>query len=288
MVVTYRLGTFAIALPFLFAIGALAQAAGDSDKSANDLARRVITNEAKTEAADHSHWMLRLETDKPEGKEVSEVVETAHGNLQRHLVLNGRPLTENQQREEDRRIERLVHNPAALRKSSKADSDDSEQSQKLLKMMPDAFLFTFGERRGDLVQLHFKPNPRYHAATREAQVFHAMQGDIWLSEKQSRLAQITGRLDQEVKFGRGLLGHLDSGGTFEVKQEEVAPGYWELILLNVNMKGKVLFFKTISVQQHERRSGFRKLPDDVTLAQAAEMLRKEITVAQGTASKDSR
>jgi hypothetical protein len=29
-----------------------------------------------------------------------------------------------------------------------------------------------------------------------------------------------------------------------VKQEEVQPGYWELAVLDVDMKGKALFFKT--------------------------------------------
>jgi len=52
-----------------------------------------------------------------------------------------------------------------------------------------------------------------------------------------------------VKFGGGLLGHLHPGGTLDVKQAEVAPGYWELTVLNVHMKGKALFFKTIAVNQ---------------------------------------
>ena len=38
----------------------------------------------------------------------------------------------------------------------------------------------------------------------------------------------------------------DKGGSFDVKQEPVAPGYWELTVLNVHMTGKALFFKSIS------------------------------------------
>jgi hypothetical protein len=36
-----------------------------------------------------------------------------------------------------------------------------------------------------------------------------------------RLEEISGRLSQEVKFGEGILGHLDRGGDFDVKQAEV-------------------------------------------------------------------
>jgi hypothetical protein len=116
------------------------------------------------------------------------------------------------------------------------------------------------------------PTRRFHPPDREAKVFHAKEGNIWLDTKQNRLAEITGHLTQEVKFGGGFLGHLDKGGKFYVKQEEVAPGYWELTRLNVQMNGKALFFKTISVRQKYTRGDLKRIPDNLTIAQAAEML----------------
>jgi hypothetical protein len=78
-----------------------------------------------------------------------------------------------------------------------------------------------------------------------------------------------------VKFGGGLLGHLDQGGEFYVRQAEVEPGCWELITMTVNMKGKALFFKTIGVQQTEHRLAFHRVPDNLTPAQAAKILRNQ-------------
>jgi hypothetical protein len=75
-----------------------------------------------------------------------------------------------------------------------------------------------------------------------------MQGEVWVNTNHRRLVEISGHLIHDVKFGGGLLGHLDKGGEFRVQQAEVEPGYWELISLTVNMKGKALFFKTIGVQ----------------------------------------
>jgi hypothetical protein len=72
-----------------------------------------------------------------------------------------------------------------------------------------------------------------------------------------------------------MLGHLDQGGTLEVKQAVVAPGYWEVTLLNVSMKGKALFFKTIGIQQRYTKSNFKQVTDDLSLAKAAEMLEKQ-------------
>ena len=73
-----------------------------------------------------------------------------------------------------------------------------------------------------------------------------------------------------------MLGHLSSGGQFDVKQSEVASGYWEPTLVNVDMNGKALFFKTISVQQKKYQRNFRRVPDGVTLPQAADSLRQQV------------
>ncbi|HET6181241.1 MAG TPA: hypothetical protein VFE61_30265 [Candidatus Sulfotelmatobacter sp.] len=129
----------------------------------------------------------------------------------------------------------------------------------------------------------FKPNPHFRPPSHEAAVFHATEGVLWVNAKQLRLAEISGHLTRPVKFAGGVLGHLDAGGQFYVKQEEVQPGYWELAALNVSMEGKALFFKTIGVQQKMERSGFRRVPDDLTAAQVAKLLYQRVRAASGGA-----
>src|SRR5438552_2695501 len=169
---------------------------------------------------------VRLETQKPNGQtEADEVVETQNRDLKRPLLINARALTAEQQQKSDKRIRQFVRNPATLRKSLNEKNQDAARSQRLLKMLPDAFHFNYGERRGDIIQLNFAPNPSFHPPTHEAEVFHAMEGSVWVNGKEARVEEITGHLIHEVKFGRGLLGHLNKGGTFDVKQAEVARGY---------------------------------------------------------------
>ena len=226
--------------------------------------------------------MLRLETEKAHRKEVYEVVETKNGDLKRLLLINGHSLTARQEREAEEQIRRLASNPSALRKSLKEENDDAAQSQRMLKTLPQALIFRFGEKKGDAVELLFSPNPHFHPPTREAQVFQAMEGKMWLDTKQQRLIELSGHLTREVKFGGGWLGHLNPGGQFYVKQAEVAQGYWELTCLNVNMQGRALLFKTISVQQKLQRSDFHQISDDLTMAQAADLLRKQTLAAAKT------
>jgi len=273
-----RRASFLILLLFVFSLGASPQA---SQEQPNELARRILQNELRVEAQDHSHWMFRLDTENEKGEaEVDEVVETPHGDLKLPISINGAPLTPKERQESEKGLERLVTNPGALEKSRKDQNQDAARSQHLLKMLPDAFIFTYGERRGNLLQLAFRPNLKFRPAGHEEQVFHAMEGSLWVDDHENRLAEISGQLMDEVRFGGGLLGHLDKGGTFDVKQAPVAPGYWEMTLLNVHMNGKALFFKTIAVRQKYSRSNFQRVPDDLTAANGAEMLKKQVSSDQ--------
>lgn len=236
-----------------------------------------MDNEIRAQDHDNTHWMLRLETHKPgSATEVDEVIQTPKGELQLPILINGHPPSKAEEREAEQHVQQLVNNANVIQKTRKEKSEDYQRSRRMLKMLPDAFLYTYGERRGDRVQLIFKPNPRFRSRGFEEEVFHAMDGSLWVDDKQNRLAEISGTLTNGVKFLGGLLGHLDKGGTFDVQQEPEAPGYWELTVLNVHMTGKVLFFKTISQQQQFSRSEFRRMPDNLSLAQAAEMLKKDV------------
>src|SRR5258708_32663469 len=122
----------------------------------NEFVRQSIDNELQAEKTDHSHWMLRLETRKSGKTEVREVVETKDGDLDWLISVNGKPLPENQRRERERGLQRLISNPAELKKSQREKDEEQARSQSLLKLLPDALVFEYGEQREDLVELKFK------------------------------------------------------------------------------------------------------------------------------------
>jgi hypothetical protein len=251
---------------------------GSLGVSAADLARRVITNELKFQD-DHTNWMYRLEKEQHGKKQVEEIIETKEGSLSRLLSINGQPLTAEQQKEEDQRVQELLTSGSAKRKLQRALDAEILQGRRLFKMLPDAFVFNYAAGDGNLVKLSFKPNPNFHPPSLEARVFHDMEGQMWVDCKQERLAAFKGHLTQDVKFGLGLLGHLDKGGHFDVRQAEVVPGHWDMTTMSVEMTGKALLFKSIGVQKMENRRDFHQVSDDLTLTQAADILDRHVVVA---------
>ncbi|MGA7925519.1 MAG: hypothetical protein WCA20_05940 [Candidatus Sulfotelmatobacter sp.] len=246
--------------------------------SANDLAARVITNELNFQD-DHTNWMYRLEKEQYGKKLIEEIVETKEGSLSRLVSINDRPLTAKQQLEEDQRVRMLITSRSAQQKLGRALDAETLQGRRLFKMLPDAFVFSYAGGDGNLVKLSFRPNPSFHPPSMEARVFHDMEGEMWVDCKQERLAGFDGHLTQTVKFGFGLLGHLDKGGHFEVRQAEVVFGHWDMTALSLEMTGKALLFATIGVQKRENHRDFHRVADDLTLTEAAEMLNKQLVVA---------
>lgn len=262
---------------------ALAGSQSGPQLSAGDLIKAVIHTELNSPATTDVRWKYVLEKETDGKRETREVVETKSGSLDHLIAIAGRPLSSAQQRDESERILRLSRSPEEQRKLEQSRRKDAEQCNAFMQMIPNAFVFEYaGEYAGEndaLVKLTFKPNPAFRPPSREGRVLHEMAGEIWVDAKQQRLASIRGQLLNEVKFAGGLFGHLEKGGEFTVKRTEIAAGRWEMTEMEVNMRGKALLFKTISVQQKERHRDFVRVPEDLTMADAATILLKQALIA---------
>jgi hypothetical protein len=247
--------------------------------SANDLVRAVVANELRFQDGSHGRWMYRVEREEQGKKKTKEVVQTRLGSLDRLVAIEGQPLNAKEQKDESERIGNLLLNPVEQQRLEQTKKKDAEQCKAFFRLFPDALSFNYAGRDGDLIKVSYRPNPSFQPPSREARVFHEMEGEMWVHETQRRLVRIRGHLIADVKFAGGLLGHLEKGGHFNVEQRELSPGQWDLTFMEVDMKGKALFFKTIDVNEKEYRSDFRTVPDGLTLAEAADILSNEVTVA---------
>jgi len=270
---------FSTAMLLVVSFPGSAQSQSAAPSSAADLVKAVIRTELNPPDATQIRWKYLLDKEVDGKQETRQVVEIKSGSLDRLIAIAGNPLSDAQQRDEVARIQRLSHHPEEQRKLEQTRRKDSEQCNAFLRMIPDAFLFDYAGNSGSLVKIAFKPDPRFNPTSREAKVLHEMAGEIWVDAQQHRLVSIRGQLMNEVKFAGGLLGHLEKGGQFTVKRSEIASGDWELTDMAINMHGKILLLKTISVQQKELHHNFERVPDDLNLPDAAGLLLKQSLVA---------
>jgi hypothetical protein len=249
-------------------------AAGGSRAQATPAAAELVSAVVANELADREKlrkWVCMVE--KREGKQtLSEVkVDTKDGPLFRLLAIDGTALNSEQRRQDDARIGRLMKDPRPLLKLKQAETDDELKLQKLLSLMPQAFVFDYDGTEGDLLRVKFRPNPGYVPPTYEARVIHSLAGTILIDSKQTRLTKVSGQLVNQVNFGFGLLGRIDSG-TLELERIEVGPQQWKTAFINIHFSGRAVLFKTINKDQYERRFDFRAVSSDLSLSDARDLL----------------
>jgi hypothetical protein len=256
---------------FLLTVACMALAlAQSSPPLAAELVNVVVANELADRAAQRK-WMYTIE--KQDGKQIftEEQVETRNGPLYRLLAINGKALEPEQRQRDDARIDRLLNNPSEQLKVKRAHDEDEQKLETLMHLMPEAFLYDYDGLEGNLVRVKFRPKPNYNPPTYEARVVHSLAGTILIDSQQKRLARLSGQLINPVEFGYGLLGHVDNGGTVKIGRVEVGPSQWKTALIDIQLSGRLVLFKTISKQECEIRSDFRPVPDNLSLSQASDL-----------------
>ncbi len=226
--------------------------------------QRAVNNELAKDNADHSHW-LYFEGDLKPGNYVRQwVAETSNGNLRRVVQVGGQKLTPEQQ---EQRVNTYLANTSQQNKQRRNEAHDDRQAEEMLELLPHAFLWTREGEKGSDTVLRFRPDPNFKAPDLESKVFAAMEGEMRVDTRQMRITSIKGRLIQNVKIFGGLLGELDSGGTFDVERRETGEGVWQITQTHVHIHGHALIFHSISEEEDDEKWDFKPLPAQVTMRQ---------------------
>jgi hypothetical protein len=249
-----------------------------------ELIRKAVKNELEADQGVAEHFMFRGVKSTPRGSTTRLYAETKEGSAGLIIAYDGKALTPDQQQSEQARLDRLIHDPEELRKKRAQEREDAERTTRIMRALPDAFLYEdAGEQTGSagigrtgdpLANLKFRPNPAYQPPSRVEEVLTGMQGHILVDAVHYRIASIDGTLFKSVGFGWGILGHLNSGGHFVVHQQDV-DNVWEISSMTVNFTGKILLFKSLNIESTEMYSDFKRISKDLTFAQAVELLKKE-------------
>ena len=245
-----------------------------SGASATQFVQQVINNELDGTKNDHSRFMYRIRKETPKGSTTKQIIETNEGNVARLTAVNDQVPNADQRKQDDERIQKLVNDPEERRRKHHEQQEDAKKAEEMLRVLPQAFMYEEIGREGELIRFHFYPIPHFDPPNREASVYRGMEGTLTVDGRQKRLVKIDGHLFQDVTFGWGILGRLERGGTFLVEQRQIEGPRWEVVTMDINMNGKALFFKTISMHEKEVSSDFHRVAENLNLQQGVDMLER--------------
>lgn len=262
----------------------------DADRSYKPTAGELVVAVVANEISDREKlqkWLFLIE--KRAGKQtLTELqVETKEGPLYRLLAIDGTALTLEERKQDDARIGRLLKDSRQLQKLKQAQDEDEIKLEKLIGLLPQAFIYDYDGVEDTLLRIRFRPNPDYAPPTYEARVIHSLAGTILIDPEHKRLAKVSGQLMNRVEFGYGLLGRIDSG-TVELGRVPVGPQEWKTAFISIHFTGRLAIFKSISKDQYERRSEFRTVSSDLSLSDAKALLVANIPPRLQTAETSQR
>ncbi|PYY03623.1 MAG: hypothetical protein DMG64_07130 [Acidobacteria bacterium] len=273
---------FACALSCCSATFASAAASSDQatefqpNAQARDLVRKVVANELKQEELDKSRYMFKLKKVTPKVTRVQQIVQTNQGSIARTLLIDGKPPADDLRKAEEEKIQKLIGDLDEQKRRQKREKEDENRAQIMVRALPNAFFYQEIRRDGDTLKLRFRPDPSYEPQSREESIYTGMAGELWLNIPQERLRKIDAHLFHDVDFGWGILGRLYKGGSFMVEQEQVDASHWDTTVLKLDLRGKALLVKSLVYDEQEFENDFHRLPDHISLAEGADILKKGV------------
>jgi hypothetical protein len=280
-----------------------APAPAPAPADAQALLNRALANELRA-AQDPGHPMrYRLCKTSPRLASTKLIIETKDGLVARLISINGQPLSEDDEKKEQSRLDGLLTDPARQHHRKASEVEDAARALKVLRELPRAFLYQLAS--GDtasgqttqadaatapspagapaisnsaatpassLIKYTFKPNPAFDPPDLETELLTQMKGDIWIDPTEERVTHLEGHLQQDVDFGWGILGRLNKGGWIAIEQADVGAHQWRVVHFKMQMSGRLLI-KTKVFDTSEDETDFAPVPVGLDYQKAIEMLR---------------
>jgi hypothetical protein len=254
---------------------ALGQAAGEASQGQTSLEsippRSWVVDAAANElvALHHknSYLRYRMETTNERGTQVRDVIESKDGTVARLLMKDGKPLTPDQDKAEQQRLNEMITSPSSYQKHVKNSDTEKKMADTMVPMLPDAMVnsYTPGQpqsgRNGGAqeIVLDYKPNPKWNPPTTEAQALTGLEGRVWIDAKTRYAVRMEGTISHAVNFGWGMLAHIYPGGKIVLNQTNVGNGRWIFTEFSMDLTVRALMVKTLNIHSSAKASGFQVL-----------------------------
>lgn len=262
-------------VPAHFGITVLAAPAALDSLQAQALVRQALATELLA-AQDSSHPMrFLLRKVSPRLTTTKEIVETRDGDVARLLSVSDRPLSPAGEQQEQARLDGLLTYPERQRHRKQSEDDDTGRAMKIIRALPQAFLYDYAGPvegpAGTVEKFNFRPNPSFAPPNLESQILTVMSGTITIDPVEKRVVRLEGHLQQDIDFGWGILGRLNKGGWIVIDQADVGGGLWHTVQFQMVMSGRVLF-KNKTFDTVELESRFAPVPAGLDYRKAIQML----------------
>ena len=250
------------------------------------LLKELQTNEDRVEAILENYSFTQKSISRELGKDGvlrekdSETLQLSFykGNrIRRTIEKDGKPLSEKQQANEDKNVQKRVaeiekeiaKKEARTVSQSKNGTPDGEGQRISIAEVLRASQLVNPRRerfRGrEVVVFDFEPNPNFDFKNAKSflKFFGKTAGVMWIDEEDKQVARLEAVLFDNFKIGGGFLANLKKGASFALEQTRINDEIWLPSVADINLSVKVLLVKGININQIIKSYDYRKFATEV-------------------------
>ena len=214
---------------------------------------------------EHSDTYLRyrMHVVNDKGNQLRDVIESRDGSVARLIMRDDRPLTSDEDKSEQERLNEMITSPGAYKKHMSNDVSGKKRAVELIKMLPDAMVFVYAAGQpqidhaaGEQVVIDFKPNPEWKPPSTTAEALTGLQGRVWIDVKTHHMVRMEGDIFQGVNLGWGMLAHIFPGGKLSIEQTPVGGQRWVFAKFTEQITVRALMVKTIRQNANVNTSAY--------------------------------
>jgi hypothetical protein len=219
------------------------------------------------------------------GSDTYQITFYKGNHIRRLIAKSGRPLSADEQRDEDKRvgksigeIEKNISKKQARNaaQSSTDEPDDDDKNISAAETLRASRLINPRRERfrgRDVIVFDFEPNPDfdYKKAKSALKFFGKIAGAMWIDAQDKQVARIESFLVEDFKVGGGMVANLRKGASFSLEQQRVNDEIWLPSIIDFNVSIKLFLIKGFNFNQVIKYGDYQKFNTEVKSSKVDEI-----------------
>jgi hypothetical protein len=185
---------------------------------------------------------------------------------------DGKPLSADEQKKEDERIDKEV--AKAKDRRAKADAEGKETDSHGHEEVTVSRLLTLGSftnpRRvslngRDTIAIDYVGDPKAKTQNRMEEVIRDLAGTVWIDEQDRTIARIEGHFLNAFKIGAGMLINIKQGTSFSFEQKKINDEVWLPARVDGEGAARAMLFFSFNGNIRVIDSDYRKFKASATI-----------------------
>ena len=184
--------------------------------------------------------------------------------VRREVKKDGKPLTTDEQKKEDGRIEKRI------RDYDKKKSEGEDASKKKERIDVSTFLrssdFTHPRweqfRAHEVIVFDFAPNPAYKPRNKTEDLLHKLVGTLWVDDQDHQVVRLEAHLSDSFKVAGGLLASIRKGSSLVMEQAKTNGEVWLPSYVDAHFSARLLLLSSAVGDYASKFSDYKKFRVD--------------------------